>query len=109
MYNRLWPRWVPFAVTLPLTALFIAMVVTRGVKSLTPWIILVVDAIALIVLAILDPEVTIETHKVLLDGRLVPVRRPIVGFKRCEREVGVTGGYEVRVDGFRYEEAYFRI
>lgn len=34
------------------------------------------------------------------------MRRPIVGFKRYERKVGVTGGYAVSVDWFRYEEGF---
>ncbi|KAI1373970.1 hypothetical protein F4677DRAFT_185099 [Hypoxylon crocopeplum] len=109
MYNRPWPSWVILAVTIPLTALLVAMGITQGVHSLATWIVLLVDVLALITLSILDPEVTIESRKVLPDGNAVTVRRPIVGFKKCERIVGVTGGYEVRVDGFRYEEAYIRI
>lgn len=38
------------------------------------------------------------------------MRRPFVGFKRWEVQVGLTGGYEVRaVDGWRYEPALIRI
>ncbi|KAE8151485.1 hypothetical protein BDV25DRAFT_138816 [Aspergillus avenaceus] len=58
---------------------------------------------------LVDPETTYETRKVLDDGREVAVRRPLIGFKSQERLVGLTGGYEVRVDGWRYEEALIRI
>lgn len=109
MYNRPWPRWLALAVALPLTALVIALAVTRGPSSPATWIALGVEALALVALTVLDPEVTIESRKALPDGRVVTVRRPIVGFKKWERKVGVSGGYEVRVDGFRYEEAYLRI
>lgn len=58
---------------------------------------------------VLDPDTTIESHKALPDGTVVDVRRPLVGFKRYEEPLGVTGGYEVRYDGYRYEPAYIRI
>jgi hypothetical protein len=108
-YNRPWPGWVVLAVTLPLTALFVAMAVTQGAKSPGPWIVLMADALVLILFTILDPEVTVKSRKVLPDGSVVNVRRPLVGFKKYETQVGLTGGYEVRFDGFRYEEAYLRI
>lgn len=109
LYNRAWPRWLVLAVTLPLTALLIAMAVTQGLRSPAMWIVLVVEALTLILFTVLDPEVTIKSRRVMPDGRVVNVRRPLVGFKKYETQVGVLGGYEVRVDGFRYEEAYVRI
>ncbi len=109
MYNRPWPRWVPFAILMLLAGVLGAVQLTLGFRSPAIWIILLFGAIILVAFVILDPEVTIKSHKKLPDGRVVTVRRPIVGFKKYERAVGVTVGYEVRVDGFRYEEAYFRI
>ncbi|KAK1140075.1 hypothetical protein N8T08_010907 [Aspergillus melleus] len=58
---------------------------------------------------LLDPETTYKTTRVLEDGTTVRVKRPLVGFKMNETEVGVTGGYEVRVDGWRYEHALVRL
>lgn len=109
MYNRPWPSWVAIAVALLLTGILIAVAATQGLTSLATWAMIAAEFLAFGLLAIFDPEVTIESQKTLPDGRLVTVRRPIVGFKKHERQVGVTGGYEVRVDGYRYEEAYIRI
>jgi hypothetical protein len=109
LYKRPWPRWVVLAVILPLTGLLIAMAATQGIQSPATWTVLLVEALALILFTVLDPEVTIKSRRVLPDGSVVRVRRPIVGFKKYETQVGVLGGYEVRFDGFRYEEAYLRI
>jgi hypothetical protein len=51
----------------------------------------------------------IVTRKELEDGTIVRVKRPLIGLKSHEIEVDVTGGYEVRSDGYRYEEALLRI
>lgn len=58
---------------------------------------------------IFDTGTAIVTRKELEDGTIVPVKRPLIGLKLHEIEVGVTGGCEVRSDGYRYEQALLRI
>lgn len=64
---------------------------------------------AQVLILLLDPETCYQFTRKNPDGTEVRVRRPIVGFRRCEALVGMTGGYEVRVDGWRYEPALIRI
>ncbi|KAH8881210.1 hypothetical protein GQ53DRAFT_516920 [Thozetella sp. PMI_491] len=109
MYNRPFPAWVPLPVGLVMIAMLIGVALTKGFGSPAMFIALSIELIVMGILTVLDPEFTFESRKALPNGREVTVRRPLVGFKRHERQVGVTGGYEVRVDGYRYEAAYIRI
>lgn len=109
MYNRPYPAWLALVVCLPLTAAVVVLATTQGLRSPAPWAVLLVNIIALGVFTVLAPDITITSRRVVPDGTVLRVRRPLVGFKRCERMVGVSGGYDVRVDGFRYEEAYVRL
>ncbi|KAH8658393.1 hypothetical protein BX600DRAFT_469065 [Xylariales sp. PMI_506] len=109
MYNRPWPSWITFVIIFSTTVVAIAFIATKGIRSTITVAVVSVTLLMLTVISILDPETTIETRRTMSDGTVVHVRRPIIGFKRCERVVGVTGNYEVRVDGYRYERAYFRI
>lgn len=55
---------------------------------------------------LLDPDVCrIRRTKTNLDGSTVKVRRPLIGFKRCEELVDG----DCQSDGYRYERAYLRI
>ncbi|ORY70930.1 uncharacterized protein BCR38DRAFT_479463 [Pseudomassariella vexata] len=110
MYNRPYPQWTALAVIIPFTALLIAVAATQGVKSPATWIVLFVEVLIMAVFIIIDPGITIASRREHLpDGSVVTIRRPIVGFKKYERRVGVLGGYDVRDDGSRYEEAYIRL
>lgn len=109
MYNRPYPAWLPLVVCIPLTVLVIIMAVVEGIRSPAPWVVLLVNFLAVATFAVLTPECTIKNRRIMPNGAVILVRRPLVGFKRCERKIGVTGGYEVRVDGYRYEEAYIRL
>lgn len=65
-----------------------------------------------IVNSILDPEVCCiwYTRRDPEDEtRKIKVVRPVIGFRSCETQIGFTGGYEVRYDGWRYERALIRI
>jgi hypothetical protein len=63
-----------------------------------------------IVNALVDPDVCyIWFTRTNADGTKVKVIRPLVGFRKFETQIGFTGGYEVRYDGWRYEPAVFRI
>lgn len=109
MYNRPYPAWLILAVCLPLTTVVVVLLIVQGVGSRAPWIVLLINLLAMGVFAILAPDFTINSRRRMSDGTVQQVRRPLIGFRRCEKKVGLTGGYEVRVDGFRYEEAYLRI
>lgn len=52
-----------------------------------------------------DPGAVYQTSQVLEDGTEVCVRGPLIRFKLRDVMVGLTGGYEVCVDGWWYEEA----
>ncbi|KAI0522093.1 hypothetical protein F5B22DRAFT_458397 [Xylaria bambusicola] len=108
VYRRPWPTWLSVALVFPLTIAWIALIIIQGTSG-AAITIGAIDILVLIVFTILDPEVTIESRKIMPDGTVVNVRRPIVGFKRLESPLGVTGGYEVRIDGYRYEPAYIRL
>jgi len=108
-YQRLLPSWILLIEALIFIAILIAVAVTQGVTSQAVWIVIFVQFLVQSLLTILDPGTTIESLKKMDDGSVVKVRRPIIGFRKCERIVGSTGGYEVRIDGFRYEEAYIRL
>ncbi|KAI8631749.1 hypothetical protein F5Y19DRAFT_424700 [Xylariaceae sp. FL1651] len=109
MYRRPWPDWLAPIISIPLSVVWLILVVTHGAISPAASIVGSSDLLVLLTFTILDPETTITRRKALPDGTVVKVRRPIVGFKRYESQVGLTGGYEVRIDGFRYEPAYIRI
>ncbi|KAI1122982.1 hypothetical protein F5Y10DRAFT_62716 [Nemania abortiva] len=109
VYRRPWPQWLVFAISLPLSAAWIILIIVQGATSHPAVIVGAADLLVLVLFTVLDPETTITTRKALPDGTVVKVRRPLVGFKKYEAPLGLTGGYEVRIDGFRYEPAYIRI
>ncbi|TRX87991.1 hypothetical protein FHL15_011132 [Xylaria flabelliformis] len=109
VYRRPWPQWLVLVINLPLTIASLILIFTEGAISRAAVIVTSADVLVLLVFTILDPETTITSRGVLPDGTVVKVRRPIIGFKRCESPLGLTGGYEVRIDGFRYEPAYIRV
>ncbi|KAI1296135.1 hypothetical protein F5Y03DRAFT_398967 [Xylaria venustula] len=109
VYRRPWPSWLILATSLPLSITWIVLIFVQGGKSVAALFVGATDILVLLVFSILDPEFTITSRKALPDGTVVNVRRPIIGFKHLESPLGVTGGYEVRIDGFRYEPAYIRI
>ncbi|TGJ78503.1 hypothetical protein E0Z10_g10264 [Xylaria hypoxylon] len=109
IYRRPWPTWLVLALSLPLSVAWVTLLIVQGANSIATPIVGVIDILVILIFTILDPEVTITSRKVMPDGTVVIVKRPIVGFKRLESQLGLTGGYEVRIDGFRYEPAYIRI
>ncbi|KAB8234307.1 uncharacterized protein BDW43DRAFT_273802 [Aspergillus alliaceus] len=86
-----------------------AMVFIYGPHATISHVMLVAYVVAQVLVFILNPENYYEFTRKSPDGSEVRVRRPLVGFKRCETLVGLTGGYEVRMDGWRYEPALVRI
>ncbi|KAK5627016.1 hypothetical protein RRF57_002731 [Xylaria bambusicola] len=108
VYRRPWPTWLLAALSLPLSIAWVVLIIVEGASG-AALIVGAIDILVLIVFTLLDPEVTIASRKIMPDGTVVNVRRPIVGFKRLESPLGVTGGYEVRIDGYRYEPAYIRL
>lgn len=109
MYTRPYPSWLMALVCLPCTALAIVLAIVKGLGSYAFFTALLINLFFLAIFAVLDPDCVIMSQRRMSDGSIVAVRRPLIGFKRCERRVGVTGGYEVRTDGYRYEQAYIRI
>ncbi|KAI0465694.1 hypothetical protein F4859DRAFT_519805 [Xylaria cf. heliscus] len=109
VYQRPWPSWLVLAISLPLTIAWVVLIFTEHATSPAAAIVGSTNILVLFIFTILDPETTITSRKVLSDGTMVKVRRPIIGFKSYESPLGLTGGYEVRIDGFRYEPAYIRI
>lgn len=109
MYQCPWPEWVALAIRLPLAVGWLVLIIVLGVSSDATLIVGILHFVAQLVFIFGDPETTITTRKALPDGTVVKVRRPIIGFKRYESPLGLTGGYEVRIDGYRYEPAYIRI
>lgn len=109
MYTRPYPNWLVALVCMPLTALAIVLAIVKGLGSYAFFAALVTNLFFLAIFMVLDPDCVIKGRRRMSDGSIVRVRRPLIGFKRCERKAGVTGGYEIRIDGYRYEEAYIRI
>ncbi|KAF2965023.1 hypothetical protein GQX73_g8538 [Xylaria multiplex] len=109
VYRRPWPTWLVLVLSIPLSVTWITLTIVEGAKSLAAPIVGAIDILVLLIFTVLDPEVTITSCKTMPDGTVLNVRRPIIGFKRFETQLGLTGGYEVRIDGFRYEPAYIRI
>jgi hypothetical protein len=109
VYRCPWPQWLFLSINLPLSAAWVILIILQGATSRAAAVVGVIDISALLLFTVLDPETTITSRKFLPDGTVVKVRRPIFRFKRYEAPLGLTGGYEVRIDGFRYEPAYIRI
>lgn len=108
-YKRPYSVRLFFAIYTPLCVAYIVLGVKLGVghpASITVVALLFVLGFAA---SIFDPDFAYETHTTLDDGTVVRVRRPYIGFKHLETKVGVTGDYEVRFDGWRYEEALLRL
>lgn len=109
MYIRPYPNWLMALICMPLAALAIVLAIVKGLGSYALFAALVTNLFFLTIFTLLDPNCVIKSRRKMSDGSIVRVRRPLIGFKKCERKVGVTGGYEVRIDGYRYEKAYIRI
>lgn len=108
-YRRPFYVWPLVALSTTLSAVSLILLYALGihhVATLMSWIATIVVGLVGI---ILDPETTYVRRKRMDDGALVKVVRPFVGFRRYEVLVGVTGGYEVAVDGFRREPALIRL
>lgn len=108
-YRRPYSLSLLFIVVAALTILFLITFFVFGRSQPAVWVILSLDILVCILGTLFDPGTAIKSERKLDDGTVVPVRRPLVGFRHCETRVGLTGGYEVRVDGWRYEEAIIRI
>ncbi|KAI0190574.1 hypothetical protein F4808DRAFT_401837 [Astrocystis sublimbata] len=109
VYRRPWSQWIDITVVGSLTIAWFYLLLANGLLSPPTVITGAIDIVLLAVFSVFDPETTIMSQGTLADGTVVKVRRPLVGLRRCESQVGLTGGYEVRVDGYRYEPAYIRI
>lgn len=109
IYQCPWPEWVSLAIRIPLAITWLVLIIVLGVSSDTTLAVGILHFVAQLFFILCDPETTITTRKALPDGTVVKVRRPLIGFKRYESPLGLTGGYEVRIDGYRYEPAYIRI
>ncbi|KAI1186551.1 hypothetical protein F5B17DRAFT_431472 [Nemania serpens] len=109
VYRAPWPYWLPTLTSCPLVIAWVTLMFKQGATSPTALSLGAACILVRFLFTVLDPDTTIESHKALPDGTVVDVRRPLVGFKRYEEPLGVTGGYEVRYDGYRYEPAYIRI
>ncbi|KAI2606804.1 uncharacterized protein GGS25DRAFT_306572 [Hypoxylon fragiforme] len=101
-YNRPWPEWAHPA----MNGAFAIATLILGILSFIQkpyfyimWIVIVVSCIVSVSLTLFDPETTFESRKIMPNGEVVTVRRRIVGFRKCERIVGVTGNYGVRQKG----------
>lgn len=103
-YSLLWF----FVIQFTLLVTYITLLALRTHHLLTLLTITTV-AINSILGALFDPETCYKTKTMLDDGTVVRVKRPFIGLKSHEDLVGLTGGYEVRVDGWRYEKALIRI
>ncbi|KAI1164830.1 hypothetical protein F5B18DRAFT_227560 [Nemania serpens] len=109
IYRRPWPDWLLVVIAFPLVIAWFTLIFLQGATSPAALSLGAACLIVRAVFTLFDPETTIESIKTMPDGTIVHVRRPLIGFKRCESSLGVTGGYEVRIDGYRYEPAYIRI
>ncbi|KAI1818666.1 hypothetical protein GGS20DRAFT_581420 [Poronia punctata] len=109
VYRRAWPRWLAPAIAIPLEIAWITIGFTQGFITKAASITGLVALLVLIFFTLIDPETTIPSRRTMPDGTTVNVRRPLFGLRRDETPLGLTGGYEVRIDGYRYEPAYIRI
>lgn len=101
-------KWLFITVAI-LVVLFLVLFFVLGSSHPASYVFLALAITISLVATVLDLETAYATTTTLDDGRVVRVKRPLVGLRRCECKVGLTGGYEVRVDGWRYEEALIRI
>ena len=90
-------------------AAFVALFFTISRDSPITWIVLGVAFIISILGVLFDPDTCIQYTEQLADGTEVKVKQPLIGFKKYETLVGVTGDYEVGVDGWRRERALLRL
>lgn len=103
-YSLLWF----YAVQLTLTVTYIILL-TLGTHPHLAFLTITTTGINNVLAGLFDPEICYKTKTTLDDGTVVRVKRPFIGLKSHEDLVGLTGGYEVRVDGWRYEPALIRI
>lgn len=101
-------KWLSIIASL-LAILFLILLIAEGLFHPVTYIIVIITVVVYCVIVLLYPGTCYKTSRVLEDGREVRVRRPLIGFKSQERLVGLTGGHEVRIDRWRYEEALIRI
>lgn len=103
-YSLLWF----FAIQLTLMIIYIILL-TLGKHPHLAFLTITTVSINSILGTLFDPETCYKTKTTLDDGTVVRVKKPFIGLKSHEDLVGLTGGYEVRVDGWRYEKALIRI
>lgn len=90
-------RWY-LTVEATLIILYIIFFFSMAASHTTPVLLLTAFSVIGIIGTLLDPNTCYTTKTMLDDGTVVPVKRPFVGFKSHEDRVGLTGGYEARVD-----------
>lgn len=108
-YKRPYSLRLFFAIYVPLAVAFIVLILTLGTQHPASISVLALVVVLGTLAHIFDPDTAYHTKTTLDDGTVVRVKRPYIGFKHLETKVGVTGDYEVRFDGWRYEEALIRI
>jgi hypothetical protein len=108
-YRRPFSLPLHFAILAVLFVVFVVLLVKLGGRH--PATITIMSLILAIAILgrIFDPDTAYLTETTLDDGTVVPVKRPLIGFKHLEVKLGVTGDYEVRSDGWRHEPALLRI
>lgn len=108
-YKRPFSLPLHFGILAALFVVFVVLLVKLGGRHpATITIMCLILAIAILG-RIFDPDTAYLTETTLDDGTVVPVKRPLIGFKHLEVKLGVTGDYEVRSDGWRHEPALLRI
>lgn len=109
-YKRPYSLHLFFAIYFPLVVVLVVLIVTLGTQHPASVSVLALVVVLGTLAHIFDPDTAYHHTKTTLDdGTVVRVKRPYIGFKHLETKVGVTGNYEVRFDGWRYEEALIRI
>ena len=102
-YKRPYSLRLFFAIYILLCVAFIVFIVKlRGHHPATISVLSLVVVLGALA-SIFDPDTAYHTKATLDYGSVIRVKRPFIGFKHLETKVGVTGDYEVRFDGWRYE------
>lgn len=101
------PRYIYALIAIHII-LFAYLCEAYGVRSL--YFFILGNTIGMCILAIVfDPATTYRTTRKLENGKVVPVLRPLVGFQVLRFQLEASEAGEVWYDGYRHEEALFRL
>ncbi|KAM7196887.1 hypothetical protein V8F20_006854 [Naviculisporaceae sp. PSN 640] len=100
-----WQSWFEICFVLALIISIIAVGIAKGAVSIAMAVTLLIELGLILLYWAIGPGKTIPFGHTKFDGHKIKIRRPIIGFKSCEREYNsaedMFASYRVRTTHYR--------